>query len=197
MKSYFVFIPLAGLMFLVLIASLNQKAQTNPNKSSAKDPSVLLKETIRFASDIKREDPRRRADEAVAEVDRLIRVSSAQTSSKFAGKLTEALLRFRESRYQSLFESWGLDSLTRDRVLEIVRDREYAMMENRRSFSSQGVEGMSKLVSESVIEKSLADEQLVKLIGSKRLLEMKNEEAKMDSIMLKQAQSLVGANDQD
>jgi len=129
--------------------------------------------------------------------DRLIEAQerSARTAEYFTPevqqKMVDNKMRAREPHYRSLFNSWAIAKETIDRALDIIKDRESELMAHQWEFVQNG-RNRSRVdyEKETLITGSIAEVQLVDLLGQDRFVELSRLESQIKSEAISRVRNL-------
>jgi hypothetical protein len=127
----------------------------------------------------------RRIDESLAKI-------AQYHTPKIEKFLVDTLMKSRNSKYQSLFDSWQLDKETRELLLKCVYEREYSKKEALKKLGLKGAKvGQTNFWVDLNTENELAGFQFEKILGVERANAFIALEKEMEGQMQSQARQTV------
>jgi hypothetical protein len=130
-----------------------------------------------------RDRPKPETDRSLANVSDLLTPIQAE--------LVDAKMRSWEPRFRALFDTWGLDSKSADRVLEIIRERETKCTALNLSSYKKGVMAMRETVKKKALEREAAELMIVPIVGADRYDEMVRLEKQLNDERRERANAMI------
>jgi hypothetical protein len=165
------------------VKSAQRKAYFAGNSPAARTPprgglAAHKRNVARIKLD--EEEVKRLAAIQFKKADELMARAAEFRTPEWKATLVDAMIRSRTSKYSELFDSWDLDSATSERALAIIRARETELMDRRTELLKAGMSGVFDFNKQKKVEKTLAEIQLMTLLGPDRVTQLTKVEDEME-----------------
>ncbi len=206
---FFAALPIVAIIWFLFPATPLDKAGAKAPELSANKPQSSGIRSSELAPDGSRIKPptpeeieaRKRYAEAKKRLDES-KKRSVETAKKLANLSTpeyreraaDGIMRGRDQGYRNLFASWNIDSKTVNEALAIIRERQLRLIEDRTAYyhNSGPEKARKEFEFNKEMENSLAQMQLINLLGKSRASELFAAEKRMREAELAEAAARAG-----
>ena len=125
------------------------------------------------------EESQRRLEEASARTDEAMRKVAASMTPERRARQVDAMMRSRQPAYQSLFDSWRIDTATGESAVKLIREREVRLSDQRFELFKDASKNVDAYKVNKEIEDTISRLELTKLLGKARFEELVAREKQM------------------